>query len=1663
MASEGEGPRGEFGLRWLGTRRFWLVLLGVVAVAVLIQWRAHRRLAQPGALVPVVTLSGPRRAARGETLRYAVLVRDRFGAPIPEVLVRVGFWKTDLLELGRGRTGEGGEVTVDVRFPDDFAERRSLVALVEAGVGSAEDDFVVEPRSLARGITFVATDKPLYQPGQTVHLRALAMVDDTPAADRPAVIEIKTEDGIKVFRAEKPSSPFGVVSADFALADQVKLGRYTVAVTLTLPGGATRGERTIEVKRYALPRLTLGLEEISAFTAEGPLRGTARAKWIFGEPVTRGAVTVTLERAGSPDRTVTGPLDKDGAFRFELPGSGRKPDAGARAAATLRARVDVEGGLRAEARQEVTPLGAGRIKLEAFPESGALVAGVTQTVFVVADHLRREGIEVRLDPGGPVARTSERGLARVVVHPPATARKVTLVAWASDGSEGRIELPAVDDALVVQPDREVYGGGETARVRVLGAAAGDRVALRVTRGEEPVAMGACLVAAAETGCESAIALPAGAAGLLWVHALSLPGGKRAVKAGQRLVLADRGSRDLDLRLTPDQAVHAPRDHGSIDVAVTGAGGVPVKAQLGVSVADEAVFALADLRPDLEKTFFTADRDLAAARRGHRAVPLPSSGGVPAQPSAAYEARTPGDVRAAILAALTAMPAAGAPQAASGSEVRSRADVALAVARKRVGAWSILLLAALATALLGAFAWYGAARLRRPLPLAASDAERSTFRVETRGLFADWIIAVLAPPLLAVLGYLSTDVLTDRRGSDATILGGWLTLGAFCAVLLGRAVLRVRRTALAWPALPLQRVLFFLPPAVFLGHLAILLAIIDAKEGGLESVLGIHRAHFLVPIVLAAAVQLTSGMLSVIRQGSLRPVTPRQGAWLLASRACLLGLPFTLLCAGVVVVNEVHQRRIAGWEDFTMEQREAEQVTESNADNKEGGTGTRAKGEEGSMGNPHPGGSRYGVQGPSDVARPPVMRDYFPETLLWAPEIVTDDAGRARVEVPFADSITTWRLAVSAVSQAGQLGSATLPLVVKQDFFVDASLPPTLTQGDEVAVPVTVYSYAEGAQDVTVEIEGEGLSAVGPAKGSVRLQAGETRGLRFLVRADKAGERVLRIKASSPARADAQERKVTVTPNGLEVLRAVNGRLAGVASASVEIPDSAIDGGNDLYLKIYGGPLSQVGEGLDGVFRMPHGCFEQTSSTTYPSVLTLAFLQRTKAVSPALEKKAREYIGLGYQRLLSFEVSGGGFSLFGKSPASPTLTAYGLLEFADLAGVAAVDGELLVRTRDWLHGQRSATGGWPRATYGAPAPGAPDDVAVTAYVAWALAGAAAGQADRKLAGVLDVIAAQSGPDAEDPYALALRASALIAGGRVDAARPLLDRLAEAAVRGDDGVHWTSRAEGVMHSYGASLEVEVTGLAAHALALAGLHPSHRAGALDWLVARRGAHGTWTTTQATIAAMRALLDEARPAPREPQEVSVVVDGGAARTVRLDPAGRDVHQLVSLRKLATTGKHLLELRATGTADVSYQLVARHYVPWQKQAPSALGLDVSYTPASVPVGATTSCRVRLAWRGPEPARMPLVEIAIPPAFEVETGELDALVQQAGGPVQRYTVERGKVTLYLVSLAEDRPLALELRLRARSPARVVAPSSAAYLYYQPEVRAETPAVLLRAL
>ena len=71
----------------------------------------------------------------------------------------------------------------------------------------------------------------------------------------------------------------------------------------------------------------------------------------------------------------------------------------------------------------------------------------------------------------------------------------------------------------------------------------------------------------------------------------------------------------------------------------------------------------------------------------------------------------------------------------------------------------------------------------------------------------------------------------------------------------------------------------------------------------------------------------------------------------------------------------------------------------------------------------------------------------------------------------------------------------------------------------------------------------------------------------------------------------------------------------------------------MFVKIYPGVFSQVVEGMDGLLRMPSGCFEQTSSSAYPNILIIDYIKRTKQTNPPILMKAETYLSAGYQRLL----------------------------------------------------------------------------------------------------------------------------------------------------------------------------------------------------------------------------------------------------------------------------------------------------------------------------------------------------------------------------------------------------------------------------------------------
>src|SRR5439155_15632692 len=187
--------------------------------------------------------------------------------------------------------------------------------------------------------------------------------------------------------------------------------------------------------------------------------------------------------------------------------------------------------------------------------------------------------------------------------------------------------------------------------------------------------------------------------------------------------------------------------------------------------------------------------------------------------------------------------------------------------------------------------------------------------------------------------------------------------------------------------------------------------------------------------------------------------------------------------------------------------------------------------------------------------------------------------------------------------------------------------------------------------------------------------------------------------------------------------AFNGRLETSIEHAITFPPDAIPDAGKIFVRLYPGPMSQVVEGMDAILRMPYGCFEQTSSATYPNVLALDYMKRTKKLTPEVHAKAEGFIANGYQRLLTFEVAGGGFSWFGQAPANKILTAYGLMEFSDMAKVYDVDPNLIRRTQQWLAAQQQPDGSWKPDTNfineGATNRYNSDLLRITAYLAWSL--------------------------------------------------------------------------------------------------------------------------------------------------------------------------------------------------------------------------------------------------------------------------------------------------------------------------------------------------------
>lgn len=716
---------------------------------------------------------------------------------------------------------------------------------------------------------------------------------------------------------------------------------------------------------------------------------------------------------------------------------------------------------------------------------------------------------------------------------------------------------------------------------------------------------------------------------------------------------------------------------------------------------------------------------------------------------------------------------------------------------------------------------------------------------------------------------------------------------------------------------------------------------------------------------------------------------------------------------------------------------------------------------------------------------PRLRNYFPETMLWLPDAVTDQNGALHLEFPVADSITTWRMTALASTLDGRLGSSVAGLRVFQDFFIDLDLPVALTVDDEISLPVGVFNYLESAQTVRLALtQAAWFEALDDPIQQLTINANDIGVVYFRVRVLQPGaSQPFTVTAYGSQMSDAIQKTVRVLPNGKPFDFTVSGSLSAedALNQAVDFPAAAIPGTQTLLVKVYPGVASQIVEGLESILRMPNGCFEQTSSSTYPNVMVLDYLKATDQVSPEVQMRAEEYINIGYQRLTTFEVPGGGFSLFGQSPADRMLTAYGLQEFADMSRVYEVDPGLSQRAAEWLFTQQDTDGSWMNdrglvheSTWASLGN---DRLPVTAYIVWSLAEASLAADSRIQRGVSYLLEHQG--EAEDPYVVALLANALVAVGADDAAPNVLDRLAALATRQDKLAFWQSGIATFMGSQWQSGSIETTALATLAL-LRGqsfsVHTDVAQAGLAYLVQSKDSGGTWYTTQATILALKALLESSHNS-REQVDAALTIslNSGQARTLRVSPENFDVVQLVAFNDLKP-GQNQVAIEMNGEGNVMYQITGAYYLPWERAArdadtlPAASGvqIDLAYERTHLAVDDTVGVSVTIALAQGH-ADSALIDLGLPPGFTVLSEDLDALIAASrdvppgytGPTVERYELTGRQIIFYISHLDSQAPLQLHYRLQAKFPLVAQTPASHAYDYYNPDVHGESvPQVLV---
>ena len=1623
-----------------------------------------------------VTVSGPSQLTPGAANEFQIKTTDVFGDAQCATL------QCTLLDTtGRKVFAKQATTDSDGRFELQVPKETLFppAARLEVVAFYGDDSYRLEaalPVSPYRFLTRLSTDKPLYRPGEVVRYRSLTLGRfglDTPG-ELPVHFEIHNPAGAVVGGSERQGvTQRGVGNGEFVLPTESSGGEYKI-VARSLNGAFPEEKRTFFVREYRTPQLKKDLEFIrDSYTPGDRVAADLSVNKAEGGPAADAQLTITATVDGQTVYQATEHALGNGTCRveFDLPNEIERGDG------QLAIQCD-DGGVR-ETIAKTIPINVGKVELFFCPEGGDLVAGVENRVYFKATNPLGKPVHVEGTVVGPqgeeVAQieTQHKGMGSFAFTPAADATYDVRLGK-PHGVKTESKLPAANAtrALVLSTGKGVFDADRPIEATLQSTQADmPLVVAAYCRG---VQVGQEMVTVDEGVNPVSVPLSAEASGVirLTVYDYSDDAERAGPRAIAERLVYRKPDRRLQVRVADHAEKYAPGDAVKLSLLALNEAGQPAKsAVFGCAVVDDSLLKLADEdspgmpthfyltseveKPeDLEKAdFYLSDGpkadealDLLLGTQGWRRFVEQS---LEELPQKAKEAGQPVQPAPAVERLLALGGAALPPTVLDNlDEVRGRYERAREVAEAEHRASAAQLRHA---AIYGGLALAALLIAVQVAPLVRRAGDWSWLAVSRR--FGP---ALAGAGLCMLVGLLWTPAITDLPDSDLVALKEFALQPPVPADHLSAETYDADAGTTnfdtinhywywgrsdRWADINLAKRLGDQHLAYFdFNRWDARAKAFKLRADALKGPVSIEFREGLNQIVAAGQPQDVERVLGIIRQIEAAGVPGQQSASLYS----LSGIDRRWDFAngnqyGYLLLGDAKSPDYDAYYAKNAMELFEQQIEQLRFPVRE-----------------------YAHQ---HVASDDGVRVDFAETLYWHPLLVADENGRASVQFELSDSITSYRVVADAHDGGGRIGTGDGEILSRLPFTVEPKLPLEVNAGDRIELPVAVSSDSSHALETVVScaVSGNGDSAPGEEAGVRAASApssllmltgakeqrltiapnGRARTHFMLDVAGQKGTAEVEVRGVAGSHSDAKRQSIRVVPSGFPVAQSYAGRIDGNQEVTIDLPESVVPGTLEVTLAAYPSTLASLESGLAGILREPSGCFEQASSSNYPNLLLLQYLDENQVSQPELARRGKELLAAGYAKLTGYECKTGGFEWFGADPGHEALTAYGLMQFRDMAEVYEVDPALLNRTAEWLLGRRDGNGGFQRNTKKVDGFGSAPEYITNAYIVWALCESGQEGIEKELEAVI-----QHARSSSDAYEVALAAASAVEGGRMDAGRELLGKLVslqdtEGKLVGKEG--------SITRSGGQALAMETTALAVLAWLKLPEFRDHANRAIDWIVRNRAGDGSFGSTQATVLALKALVEHAK-VNRGSLAAGELVVTHSDRVIASQSFAADEVQTIrvpGLEAQLTPGENRLTISLTGqnrmpyTVDVSYRATQP-----QSQPDCAVELSTELAASEVKAGETVALTAEILNKTDQGQPMTVAILGLPAGLQPRADQLEELKKT--GAIDYYETRAREVICYWRSLAPKQRIPLRLDLIAEWPGKYTAPASRAYLYYTAE-------------